>query len=330
METLATGFGEFAEKMALFEQYGEIDTSGLEKAIDAVQHAYKSSFTISIVNAIGYLTSGKSYVEQLCNDMDDLATSVKSFSEKLANFEGPSEADAEAFKAALAKAEEVLDGVDLSHVLSNVTTWLDADAKSTIGRFASDVRELSSAMNTFTINLRGFKPPAEEDVTAFKEAIGKAKTSIQSVMEDEDKGIGALWNSMRDWAKNASTADGQSYVAQFSSNITALSGALLQWNTDMEEGRFKDLFNFNWLGTDYTIYLAVYRDDPSTVVVRIRPILTYQRLSQELERITDEALKRFKYNILDYPTLDGMKLAVNERMYREYEEGNTILHMISF
>jgi tape measure domain-containing protein len=240
METLATGFGEFAEKMALFEQYGEIDTSGLEKAIDAVQHAYKSSFTISIVNAIGYLTSGKSYVEQLCNDMDDLATSVKSFSEKLANFEGPSEADAEAFKAALAKAEEVLDGVDLSHVLSNVTTWLDADAKSTIGRFASDVRELSSAMNTFTINLRGFKPPAEEDVTAFKEAIGKAKTSIQSVMEDEDKGIGALWNSMRDWAKNASTADGQSYVAQFSSNITALSGALLQWNTDMAQFQEND------------------------------------------------------------------------------------------
>lgn len=236
METLASGFGEFAKKMDLFKEYGDIDTSSLEKAITAVQNAYKNSFTISIVNAIGYLTSGKSYVEQLCDDMDDLATSVKSFSEKLANFEGPTEADMTAFRDALAKAETALGDVDLTNVFSNISTWLDADAKSTIGRFASDVRELSSAMNTFTINLRGFKPPSDDDVTAFKTAISKAKSAIDSVMKDENGGLQGLWDSIKAWAMNVSTGeDGVSYVEQFSQNVTSLSGALLQWNTDMAQ-----------------------------------------------------------------------------------------------
>ena len=234
MYELAGGFKNFAEKMNSFENY-EIDTSQLNKAVDAVKNAYKNSFNVAIVNAIGYLTSGKSHVQQLCDDMDALATTMNSFTDKLANFKGPTDADVNAFNSAIEKAEAALQGIGKENLFSNITTWLDADQKSMVQRFASDVRELSSAMNTFTINLAGFKAPDDTVVSQFKQSIAKAKEAIDSVMLDEG-GLGkGLLASMETWAKNMSTADGSSYVEQFSTNVTSLSSALIQWNTDMAQ-----------------------------------------------------------------------------------------------
>ena len=233
MYDLAEGFGEFAKKMSGFGDY-EVDTTQLNKAVNAVKNAYKNSFNISIVNAIGYLTSGKGYIEQLCDDMDSLATTMKSFSSKLANFKGPTESDIEAFEQAITDAQGALEKVDKKNLFSNFTTWLDADAKSMIERWSSDVRQLSSAMNTFKINITGFKAPTEAEMTQFNTALTQAQTAIDSFNQDGNPFM-KLLDSMDEFAQNLSTGNDKSYVEQFSSNITSLSSALLQWNTDMAQ-----------------------------------------------------------------------------------------------
>ena len=228
MQGLADGFGKFAEKMKGFEQYGEIDTTGLVSAIQAVQTAYDDSLDKSISDAIEKFVNGRTYVEQLCMDALLLAGSMRLFSITLKGFKGPTEDETGEFSKAIDDAVTAINSTkEKLSIFDGMQAWLDAKQLTKVGRFSLDVLALTAAMNSFKSTLAGFKAPTQDDVDQFNEALTQAQTAIDSVKPKE------FLDFLGDWLTDNWTLDGQSYIETFSGNVKSLGDALSTWNEKM-------------------------------------------------------------------------------------------------